>query len=94
MVSGGFSFTIIKSFLPIFNEEANVLVEILQNHCDPKSKECEISIPISMATMEMIGKTALGVKFNAQKGGRHPFVENLQIAMMVFFFLNHIDIKL
>lgn len=83
MVAGGFNFTIIKSFIPIFYEEANVLNEILQKQRDLKSSECNISIPVSMATMEMIGKTALGVKFNAQNGGRHRFVENLQTAMHV-----------
>lgn len=83
MVSGGFNFTIIKSFLPIFFEESNVLDDILKQKYDLKSKECDISVPVSMATMEMIGKTALGVQFNAQNGGRHRFVENLQTAMLV-----------
>jgi hypothetical protein len=40
-----------------------------------------------MATMEMIGKTALDVKFNAQNGGHHRFVENLQTTMTVRNFL-------
>lgn len=83
MVTGGFNFTIIKSFVPTFYEEANVLNEILQKKCDLESNECDISVPVSMATMEMIGKTALGVKFNAQNGGSHRFVENLQTAMHV-----------
>lgn len=83
MVTGGFNFTIIKSFIPIFYEEANVLNEILQKNRDLESNECDISNPVSMATMEMIGKTALGVKLNAQNGGRHRFVENLQTAMLV-----------
>ncbi|KAF0770087.1 cytochrome P450 4C1-like [Aphis craccivora] len=81
MVSGGFNFKIIKSFIPIFYEESNVLSDILKQKYNIKSNECDISTPISMATMEMIGKTALGVKFNAQNGGRHRFVENLQTAM-------------
>lgn len=83
MVSGGFNFTIIKSFIPIFYEESNVLNNILTQKYDLKSNECDISVPVSMATMEMIGKTALGVKLNAQNGGRHRFVENLQTAMHV-----------
>ncbi|XP_025418931.1 cytochrome P450 4C1-like isoform X2 [Sipha flava] len=84
MVSEGFSFPIIKSFIPIFHEEANVLEKILQNKCDSVSNECDISVPISMATMEMIGKTALGVQFNAQYYGHHRFVENLQTAMLTW----------
>lgn len=83
MVSGGFNFKIIKSFITIFYEESNVLNDILKQKYNIKSNECDISTPISMATMEMIGKTALGVKFNAQNGGRHRFVENLQTAMSV-----------
>ncbi|XP_026809782.1 cytochrome P450 4C1-like isoform X1 [Rhopalosiphum maidis] len=84
MVSGGFNFKIIKSFIPIFYEESNVLNNILKQNYDLKSNECDISSPISMATMEMIGKTALGVKFYAQNGGRHRFVENLQTAMIAW----------
>lgn len=83
MISGGFNFTIIKSFIPLFYKQAMVLSKIIQNNRDLKSNECEISKPVSMATMEMIGRTALGIKFNAQKGGNHQFVENLHIAMMV-----------
>jgi len=83
MVSGGFNFTIIKSFIPIFYEESKVLNEILKKKYDLKSNECDISVPVSMATMEMIGKTALGVKLNAQNCGRHQFVDNLQTAMHV-----------
>lgn len=83
MVSGGFSFTIIKSFIPIFYYEAQVLSDILQKSVDSSSNSCDISDPIGMATMEMIGKTALDVTFNAQNGGHHPFVENLKTAMFV-----------
>jgi hypothetical protein len=39
-----------------------------------------------MATMEMIGKTALGITFNAQTGGCNQFVEHLQTAMHVCYF--------
>lgn len=83
MISGGFNFTIIKSFIPLFSKQAMVLNKIIQNNRDLKSNECEISKPVGLATMEMIGRTALGIKFNAQKGGRHRFVENLHAAMVV-----------
>lgn len=95
MVSGGFSFTIIKSFIPIFCEEASVLSNILRAKCaDSKSDGCDISNPVSMATMEMIGKTALGVTFNAQNGGRHRFVENLQTAMLVSVNVNNTQVRI
>lgn len=90
MVSEGFNFSIIKSFISIFHEEANVLAEILQKKRDVLSNECDISVPISMATMEIIGRTALGVKFNAQNYGNHRFVENLQTAMLVSNYINEI----
>lgn len=83
MVSGGLSFAMIKSFIPTFYEEASVLSKILNKTCDLKSKECDISNPINMATMEMIGKTALGVKFNAQNNSRHTFIDNLQTTLHV-----------
>ncbi|KAF0767926.1 cytochrome P450 4C1-like [Aphis craccivora] len=81
IVVRGFSFTSTNSFIPIFYQEANVLAKILQEKCVLKSNECNISGPVSMATMEMIGKTALGVTFNAQTGGCNQFVEHLQTAM-------------
>lgn len=83
MLTKGFSFKLLKAFIPIFYEEALVLAEILRDKSDSTSKECDISGPVSMATMEMIGKTALGVTFNAQKGGSNRFVENLLTAMHV-----------
>lgn len=83
MVSGGLSFAMIKSFIPIFYEEACVLSEKLNKICDLKSKECDISNPINMATMEMIGKTALGVKLNAQNNSHHRFIDNLQTTLHV-----------
>nr|QRY28565.1 cytochrome P450 CYP4CH2v2 [Sitobion avenae] len=81
LMTKGFSFKLLKEFIPIFYEEALVLAEILGDNSDSASKECDISVPVSMATMEMIGKTALGVTFNAQKGGCNRFVENLLTAM-------------
>jgi len=95
MVVGGLNFSVIKSFVPIFYEEANVLSRILQKKRDLKINDCDISVPISMATMEMIGRTALDVTFNAQNGGRHLFVENLQIVMhvsknyVIYLFISH-----
>lgn len=83
MVVKGFSLTLLKTFIPIFFEEANVLVEILEEKRDLKTNNCDISVPISMATMEMIGKTALGVTFDSQWGGSNRFVENLQTVMHV-----------
>jgi len=85
MVIKGFNFTTTKSFIPIFYQEANVLAKILQEKRVLKSNECNISGPVSMATMEMIGKTALGVTFNAQTGGCNQFVEHLQTAMHVCY---------
>jgi len=83
IVSGGLNFSIIKSFIQIFFEEANDLAEILQMNCNLKTNDCNISNFVSLATMEMIGRSSLGVTFNAQKGGRNRFIENLQTAMHV-----------
>lgn len=92
MLSKGLSHSVItKSFLPIFYDEANVLAEILINKSDPESKECEISLPLNMATMDIIGRSSLGVHFNSQKGGHHPFVENFKQMLEVCFgfFVNY-----
>jgi len=83
LVTKSFSFKLLKEFIPIFYGEALVLANILKEKSNSTSKECDVSVPVSMATMEMIGKTALGVTFNAQKGGCNRFVENLFTAMHV-----------
>lgn len=50
----------LKSLIPSFYREANVLVGILRANRDLKPNDCDISEPISTATMEMIGLAALG----------------------------------
>lgn len=94
-MSGGLRFTVIKSFIPIFFDEALVLNKIFRKKCDLNSNECEISIPISMATMEMIGRTAFGVKFNAQIDNSHRFVDNLHTALSVLciYYSTYIYLK-
>lgn len=76
----------LKSLIPSFYQESKVLVERLLEKCDPESKDCDISQPISMATMEIIGKTALSVTFNAQQDGRNKFVE----AIHTIFYVCHL----
>lgn len=84
MVIGGLCFTLIKSFVPIFYEEAKVLSRILQKTKELRLNDCDISVPVSMATMEMIGRTSIGVKFNAQNSStQHLFVTNLNTVMHV-----------
>lgn len=87
-MSGGVSFAILKSFIPTFYNEARVANEKLRDECDPETNDCRILGPIGKATMEMIGQTAFGVKFNAQdEKNQHRFVENLQIALHVSQFI-------
>ncbi|XP_050444381.1 cytochrome P450 4C1-like isoform X2 [Adelges cooleyi] len=81
MVAAGFKFSMLKSFVPIFYEEAKFLGKILYEKREINSNECEISSAIGMATLEMIGRTAFGVKLNAQKNGNHEFFENLQVVL-------------
>lgn len=75
MVIKGLGVSKLKSLIPSLYQEAKVLVERMQEKCEPESGDCDISQPISMATMEMIGKTALGVRFNAQQDGHNKFVK-------------------
>ncbi|XP_050433546.1 cytochrome P450 4C1-like isoform X3 [Adelges cooleyi] len=77
LVATGFKFSMLKSFIPIFYEEAKFLSQVLYEKRDINTNECEISCAIGMATMEIIGRTALGVKFNTQKNAKHVFLENL-----------------
>ncbi|XP_050444443.1 cytochrome P450 4C1-like [Adelges cooleyi] len=84
LVSSGFKFSMLKSFVPIFYEEAKFLSHVLYEKRENNTNECEISWAIGMATMEMIGRTALGVKLNAQKNAKHVFVENLHVILKVW----------
>ncbi|XP_050444370.1 cytochrome P450 4c21-like isoform X2 [Adelges cooleyi] len=71
LVASGFKFSMLKSFVPIFYEEAKFLSQVLYEKQEISTNECEISWAIGMATLEMIGRTALGVKLNAQKNAKH-----------------------
>ncbi|XP_050431497.1 cytochrome P450 4C1-like [Adelges cooleyi] len=76
----------LKMFVPIFYEEAKFLGDIMYEKREINSNECEISCAIGNVTMEIIGRTALGVKFNAQKNAKHPFVENTHIIQNIWTY--------
>lgn len=81
----------LKTLIPSFYQESKVLVEVIKKKCDYKSNDYDISQPISMATMEMIGKSALGVTFNAQRNGQNEFVEAIHTVFYVrYLFIQRI----
>lgn len=89
VVVKGLGIVKLKSLIPLFYQEAKVLVNISPEKCDVKSKDCDISQPIAMATMEMIWKSVLGVTLYAQRDGRHKFVEALRTVFYVCYLCNN-----
>ncbi|XP_050444449.1 cytochrome P450 4C1-like [Adelges cooleyi] len=86
MVAVGLKYSMLKSFIPIFHEEAKFLSQVLYEKREINSDDCEISSAIGMATMEIIGRAALGVKLNAQKNAKHVFVENFRVIQKVWAY--------
>ncbi|XP_050436772.1 cytochrome P450 4C1-like isoform X2 [Adelges cooleyi] len=84
LVSEGLKFSTLKSYMPIFYEEANALGKVLYEQRDQISHECEISKAVSRATMEIIGRTTLGIQFGGQKNSKNHLLENIEFLQEVW----------
>ncbi|XP_050431369.1 cytochrome P450 4C1-like [Adelges cooleyi] len=76
----------LKSLIPIFYEEFKVLEHILSKKVENKSYECDISRAIELASMDTIGRTAFGEKFDSQKKENHVFRHNYERLAEIFIY--------
>ncbi|XP_050542512.1 cytochrome P450 4V2-like [Daktulosphaira vitifoliae] len=71
--------SIFKSFIPIFYEEAIILSKKLLEKRSVESHDCEISVLVSFAVLDIFGRTTLGENFNSQSKSGHIFFKNAEI---------------
>ncbi|XP_050440732.1 cytochrome P450 4V2-like [Adelges cooleyi] len=83
-ISKWLKYSNLKSLIPDFYEEAKVLEHILSEKLERKSNECDISRAFELASMDTIGRTALGEKFNSQNKANHAFQHNYERLAKIF----------
>ncbi|XP_023218032.1 cytochrome P450 4C1-like isoform X2 [Centruroides sculpturatus] len=64
LLTPAFHFRILENFQGIFNDHSNILVEKLKNK--KRNEEFLIDELISLCTLDIIGDSAMGVRFNTQ----------------------------
>ena len=68
-----FHFGILVSFVEMIENEAKLLVEKLRDFADT-GKAVDIQTPVSLAALDVICQTAMGVSVHAQKQSSSPYV--------------------
>ncbi|GAB6023597.1 hypothetical protein CHUAL_008367 [Chamberlinius hualienensis] len=76
LITPSFHFRILDNFLQVMNEQADILVELLQQQCNGKkiSDEFNIYSYITRCTLDIICETAMGKGVNAQRNVDSDYV--------------------
>lgn len=72
-ITPSFHFNILNGFASIFEEQAQVLVEKL-NRVAQSGESIDIQLPVSLAKLDVICETSMGVKVNAQGAPTSSYV--------------------
>ncbi|GIX85776.1 cytochrome P450 4V2 [Caerostris darwini] len=75
LLTPSFHFEILKDFLPIFNEQSQVLVKCLQR--DTTKDSTNIVTPITLCSLDIICETTLGVTINAQENSESQYIKSV-----------------
>ncbi|ETE58963.1 Cytochrome protein, partial [Ophiophagus hannah] len=76
MLTPTFHFTILVDFLEVMIEQANILVQNLEQHLDKDPFNC--SLYIVLCTLDIICETAMGKNIAAQKNKNSDYVKAVQ----------------
>eukprot|EP00163_Fabomonas_tropica_P030331 TRINITY_DN679_c1_g1_i7.p1 TRINITY_DN679_c1_g1~~TRINITY_DN679_c1_g1_i7.p1 ORF type:complete len:221 (-),score=43.61 TRINITY_DN679_c1_g1_i7:1490-2152(-) len=74
MLTPSFHFSALKGYFPVFVENANALVEMWRKDADG-GKIVDIQSDLAYSTLDIIGKCAFGMNFDALHNHDHEFVK-------------------
>ncbi|XP_063696380.1 cytochrome P450 4d2-like [Culicoides brevitarsis] len=69
-----FHFQILERFIPIYEEQTKVLIEILKKEMNTMNG-VDIFPKLHLLTLDIIAETSMGAKVNAQLDSHHPFIK-------------------
>nr|XP_027205552.1 cytochrome P450 4c3-like [Dermatophagoides pteronyssinus] len=76
LLTPAFHFNILEQFLPIMNEQANILAQVIQDHQKKAGGNYIDVVPLmESATLDIISETAMGVKIESQLGKNHDYID-------------------
>lgn len=84
ILTPAFHFRILEDFLPIINEQSNVLIGKLDNVALSNSTGVDIVPVITLCMLDIICETAMGNKLNLQANSNHEYVESLYNISRIF----------
>ncbi|CAG7726578.1 unnamed protein product, partial [Allacma fusca] len=85
MLTSAFHFRILEDFLVIFDEHANIFVDVLRKDFSD-GKERNISPYISCLGIDIIGETAMGKSFNSQRTKDTSYLQAVEKACEVAMY--------
>lgn len=84
ILTPAFHFRIIEDFLPIINEQSNILLDKLNRLTIDGETEMDAVPIITLCMLDIICETAMGVKLNLQENSNHEYVESLYNISHIF----------
>ena len=89
MLTPAFHFNILEQFLPIMNEQANILSQVIHDRQKRMGNDYINIVPlITNATLDIISETAMGVKIESQLGKNGDYVD--AVTRLEIFFISFV----